>query len=364
MQEIEIDFVIMIMELNLEKSQLDLLQELQRNTSDRLTYQRLTTLLMLHRKYPISEIAFILGVDNSTIYRHYHQYDSSKDFDSYLELHYKPCVGKLTDTQKELVKAYVSATICHSSLQVLTYIKTTFGVEYKPDSVIALLHRLGFVYKKTKLVPSKTDEEKQEQFVKEFKELEQNLPESELILFGDGVHPHHNTESTYAWIEKGTEKEVLSNTGRVRVNINGAINPANPIEVVHHKADTIDATSTIIWLSLIEQRFPNKKVIHLFVDNARYYRSKSVQEYLQNSRIKMHFLPPYSPNLNPIERLWKFLKKEIIKSDYTPDPNVFRKRIDDFFNEIHNYKEQLQSLINTNFQKLKSRPFDLKTSIG
>jgi hypothetical protein len=64
---------------------------------------------------------------------------------------------------------------------------------------------------------------------------------------------------------------VPSNTGRVRVNINGAINPADPTQVVHHKTQTIDATSTIIWLKLIEQRFPNKKVIHLFVDNARYY---------------------------------------------------------------------------------------------
>jgi transposase len=131
------------MELNLEKSQLDLLQELQRNTSDRLTYQKLTTLLMLHKKYPIGEIAFILGVDSSTIYRHYGQYNSSKNFDTYLELHYKPCVGKLTETQKELVKQYVRANICHSSFKVLTYIKETFSVEYKPDSVIVLLHRLG-----------------------------------------------------------------------------------------------------------------------------------------------------------------------------------------------------------------------------
>ncbi len=352
------------MELIFEKSQIDLLQELQRNTSDRLTYQKLTTLLMLHKQYPISEIAFILGVDASTIYRHYHHYQSSKNFDNYLELHYKPCVGKLTDQQKELVKAYVAANVCHSSLDVLAYIRDSFQVEYQPDSVIALMHRLGFVYKKTQLVPSKADLIKQEQFVDQFRAIEQNLPENEVILFGDGVHPHHNTESTYAWIQKGTEKEILSNTGRVRVNINGAINPAKPCEIVHHKADTIDASSTIIWLSLIEARFTTKKVIHLFVDNARYYRSKEVQKYLEHSRIKMNFLPPYSPNLNPIERLWKFLKKQIIKSNYTPDPNVFQQRIDDFFNEIHNYKEQLQSLINTNFQKLKPLQTGLQTSIG
>jgi transposase len=352
------------MDLILEKSQLSLLQELQRNTSDRDTYQKLTTLLMIHQKYAFSEIAFILGIDNSTVYRHYHQYVGFNNFDDYLATHYKPCVGKLTEEQKEQVKSYVRTNICHTSLQVLSYIKDKFDVIYKPDSVIVLLHRLGFVYKKTKLIPSKADLEKQEYFIEEFRKIEQNLSSDELILFGDGVHPRHNTESTYAWIEKGQEKEVLSNTGRVRVNINGAINPANPTQIVTHDCEMINAATTIVWLQMIEKRFPQMRTIYLFVDNARYYRSKLVQEYLENSRIKMIFLPPYSPNLNPIERLWKFLKKEVVKSDYTSDPKVFRQRIDNFFADIEKYKERLDSLINTNFQKLKSYSCDLKTSMG
>jgi hypothetical protein len=165
-------------------------------------------------------------------------------------------VGKLTEAQLQAVKSYVEANICHSSLQVLSYINITFGLVYKSDSVIALLHRLGFVYKKTKLVASKANLKKQEVFIKEFREIERNLPDNEIILFGDGLHPRHNTESTYAWIEKGKEKEVLSNTGRVRININGAINPANPTEIVYHECDTIDAVSTIVWLKCIEAAYP------------------------------------------------------------------------------------------------------------
>jgi transposase len=352
------------MELIFEKSQLELLKELQSNTSDRHTYQKLTTLIMIYNKFSSLIIAENLGIAPSTVNRHYKEYQSVRDFDKYIATHYKSCVGKLNEEQKVLIKTYVQTNIFHSSLKVLDYIKATFGIEYKPDSVIALLHRLGFVYKKTKLIPSKADLAKQDEFIKEYKKIEQNLPENELILFGDGVHPHHNTESTYAWIQKGQEKEILSNTGRVRVNINGAINPANPTEIVHHDCLTIDALSTIVWLKLIEERFPDKKTIHLFVDNARYYRSVLVQEFLKNSRIKMHFLPPYSPNLNPIERLWKFLKKEVIKSNYTSDPNVFRKRIDDFFRNINSYKDQLESLINTNFQKLNPSVLGLQTSIG
>ena len=57
-------------------------------------------------------------------------------------------------------------------------------------------------------------------------------------------------------------------------------------------------------------------------------------------------------------------EKEVIKSDYTPDPKVFRQRIDDFFANIEKYKERLDSLINTKFQKLKSHACDLQTSMG
>ena len=70
-----------------------------------------------------------------------------------------------------------------------------------------------------------------------------------------------------------------------------------------------------------------------------------MSEFLLNSPIEMHFLPPYSPNLNPIERLWKFTKKEVIKSNYTPDANIFKERIRNFFANIGNYKDKLESLI-------------------
>ena len=105
------------MELILEISQLDLLRELQRNTSDRLTYQRLTTLIMIHRRMPVIEIADILGVDETTIYRHYNQYKISLNFESYLASHYKPCVGKLTQVQLIELKTYIQDNLCRNSNQ-------------------------------------------------------------------------------------------------------------------------------------------------------------------------------------------------------------------------------------------------------
>jgi len=136
------------------------------------------------------------------------------------------------------------------------------------------------------------------------------------------------------------------------VNIHWAINPHNPTEIVMHKCEVINAETTVELLKKIEVKFSLKRLIILYVDNAKYYHSKIVQDYINGSRIKMIFLPPYSPNLNPIERLWKFLKQEIIKSNYIENFAVFLKTIRNFFDNIEEYKADLIKLINTNFQKI------------
>lgn len=319
---------------------------------------------MLYNNFSQEIAAEILGVDRSTIHRHYQTYKASKDFNAYIATHYKPCVGKLSEEQLAIVSTYVSDNLCKESLQVKDFIEQIFGIRYSIGGVIALLHRLGFVYKKTKLVPSKGDIAKQEAFVEAFRSLETKLPKDEVILFADGVHPQHNTEASYAWIAKGKEKEILSNTGRTRVNINGAINPHNPTEVVAYECETIDAITSIEFLKAVEKRYEHKTCIHLFVDNARYNHSKLVKTYLETSKIKMHFLPAYSPNLNPIERLWKLMKKEIIKSNYIEKVADFKQKIKLFFENIEIYEEKLKTLINTKFHINKQQTHLLQTSLG
>lgn len=92
------------MELIFEKSQLELLKELQSNTSDRHTYQKLTTLIMIYNIFSSFSIAENLGIHPSTVNRYYTEYQSVKDFDKYIETHYKPCIGKLSAEQKVLIK--------------------------------------------------------------------------------------------------------------------------------------------------------------------------------------------------------------------------------------------------------------------
>ena len=93
----------------------------------------------------------------------------------------------------------------------------------------------------------------------------------------------------------------------------------------------LNAVSTIRFFDKIEEAYPEKRRIHVFCDNAPYYRNVVVREYLKNSKIELHFLPPYSPNLNPIERLWKWMKERVVYNTYYEHFENFKDAIFGFF---------------------------------
>ena len=149
----------------------------------------------------------------------------------------------------------------------------------------------------------------------------------------DGVHPTHNTQLAYGWIKKGERKEVCANSGRKRLNLSGAIDIIS--QKLHIQEDkTLNAESTVAFLKKIEEAYPTKSKIHLFCDNASYYKNKAVVAYLNESKIEMHFLPPYSPNLNPIERLWKWMRERVMYNTYYECFENFKSAIIGFLESL------------------------------
>lgn len=208
--------------------------------------------------------------------------------------------------------------------------ETTFKVAYTVPGMRHWLRRHKFSYKKPAIVPGKANKEHQQEWLSEYEKLRQGLPADETIGFIDGVHPTHNVQPAFGWIRTGVRKEIPSNTGRERINISGMI------DMIGHKLliqedRTLNAESTIQFFRKIEEAYPTKRRIHIFCDNAPYYRNKMVRQYLKNSKVKLHFLPPYSPNLNPIERLWKWMKERVIYNTYYEHFEDFKKAIFGFF---------------------------------
>lgn len=172
-------------------------------------------------------------------------------------------------------------------------------------------------------------------------------------FFLDAVHPQYNTKSAYGWIKKGKDFLVLTNSGRKRVNINGAINGNDVTEVYTMESSRVNAQSTIELLEKIASK--NKDhIVNLVCDNARYYRAKILQEWIEkNENFNIIFLPPYSPHLNLIERLWKFLRKKVINYDFYHNYEDFKTAVLIFFKNIESYKDELETLITWKFQKFE-----------
>jgi len=180
----------------------------------------------------------------------------------------------------------------------------------------------------------------------------ENSNESQVALFLDPMHQIHNSETDYAWQIKGEENthRILANSGRRRLNIIGALNPLTFIPTIVLTEANCDRETMMIFLEEIRREYPDSETIHIFLDNASYNRAYDTRDKAEELGIELHYLPPYSPNLNLIERLWKFCKKKLVKNKYYPTFDLFFEAHYDFFKHIEKHQQELASLLTLNFE--------------
>jgi len=331
------------------------LEQLARSVRDAKTAIRIRVILALGDGYSVREVARLFLLDEDTVSKWRNKFKKRRLLTDWLATGNTGYSGKLTNEQEQAVGHHVTNELVTDSKQIVVLIKEWYGIDYTIDGVTKLLHRLGFVYKQTTLVPGKLDEAAQAAWLKGYEQLKSKLPDNEVILFGDGVHPSHNVHATKAWIRRGEQKRIPTNTGRKRLNINGVLDLENMTTVIHY-ADTLNAQTTMELFDKIQVAYPDKRRIHLVVDNARYYKNRELQAYLRKRkcRIKIHWLPPYSPNLNFIERLWHFLKKYIIGTKRRQTFKEFEADVRTFFEHFGDYESKLRQFIGTELHLLKA----------
>ena len=325
----------------------------------RRRFVKATVLLMLHSGLTVEEICRSLSLDDNTLYR-YTKAFQEKGLEDYLKDNYVGCQGKLTAGQERALVSHLENNLYSDCKAICAYVRGTFGVDFTVTGMRDLLHRLGFVYKKTKPVPSNADEEAQQSFLKStLPQLLEEVAGGEAeVYFADGAHPTHNTRAGYGWIRKGKEYKIGANTGRIRVNINAAIRATKPDHVVFDIADCVNAQSTQRLCRKLLKKHPGKKIYYV-CDNARYYHCSWLKKWAAGTRIEFVFLPSYSPNLNIIERLWRFMRKKVIDGIYYDSYDKFRKNIYKFFMGIKRHKNELRKLMSLNFRTIGGASFHL-----
>jgi transposase len=293
---------------------------------DRRICDRIKAVLLYDKDWSIAAIAEALLLSEDAVREHIAEYRKSKKL--------KPENGgsaeKLSIEQSEQLRQHLQRHTYLYVKDIIAYVQSTWSITYSVPGMRNWLQRHNFSYKKPALVPGKANEQQQREWLAEYEKLKQSLRADETICFIDGVHPTHNVQPAYGWIQKGVRKEIPANSGRARINLSGLI------DVIDHKVlvqedKMLNAEATISFFRKIEEAYPEKTRVHVFCDNARYYRNKTVIEYLKTSKVRLNFLPPYSPNLNPIERLWKWMKERVIYNTYYSEFEDFKSAIFGFF---------------------------------
>ena len=191
------------------------------------------------------------------------------------------------------IEVRASRTAVQLQREVGAWIAREYGIGYQTRSgPIALLHRLEMAHRKPKAISRQLDPAKQAAFIEEYDALMNRMLDDEAVIFADAVHPTRAVRPVGCRAPKDVPVAVEQSSGRDRLNIHGAIDVETG-QTVMKDVLTADAASTIMLLMAIEAMFPDKRQLHIFLDNARYHHATLVQAWLARPgcRIRLHFVP-------------------------------------------------------------------------
>ena len=340
-----------MIEISLTKKEKQRLESRHKSSSDSRECDRIKVVLLRSESWSYSLIAQALRINKTTVKRHLEDYQSHEKL--------KPENGgsesRLSAEHTALLIAHLTQFTFAHTHQIVSYISENFGVKFTVAGLNKWLHRNGFSYKKPKGVPHKFDKQKQAEFKEKYEVLKAKKPDDEPIVFMDAVHPTMATKLSYGWIRKGEDKQVNTTGSRTRLNIIGGIQLGKLAEAVTAQYERINQGAVVDFLVKLKAQHAKAERIHLILDGAAYHRADSVKEKANELKIERHYLPPYSPNLNPIERLWKVMNEHVRNNEYFASAKEFRKRINHFFDiTLPEIADSLTSRITDNFQTLTS----------
>ena len=332
-----------------KKQELELLH---RYEGDRRVCDRIKAVLLKSEGWTNRTIAQALRIHEETVRQHLTDWIT----DEKLKPENGGSSSKLTDIQSRDLDVHLAETTYTKVIDICAYVEETFGVRYTISGMTKWLKQHDFSYKHPKSVPAKADLAKQEEFIEKYLNLVADTPANEPILFIDAAHPTMATKVVCGWIKKGVDKPIAQTASRTRVNIVGAIELAT-MNVISCRPDYVNAETTVAFFDQIKTAYPKAPKIHIILDQSGYHRSQLVRDAALEKHIELHYLPPYSPNLNSIERLWKVMNEEERDNVFFPSAKMFRDAINKFFDvKLPKIAQSLRGRINDNFQTIKPVP--------
>ena len=190
-------------------------------------------------------------------------------------------------------------------------------VKVSAETVRRCLHRQNLVWRRPRPVPGPKDPQRQWK-LRKIRELLRDLPEDEAAVFQDEVDLNLNPDIGCMWMEKGKQAEVVTPGTNVKRYLAGSMSWRSG-ELIVTEGTRRNAELFVRHLDDLRRAFRHYKKVHVICDNARFHTikgSRLVRQYLaeHGDRIELHYLPAYSPQDNPIERVWWHLHEQITRN--------------------------------------------------
>lgn len=314
--------------------------------------QRMEAVYLKALGLPHQEIGHIVRISQATL-REYLQMYQQGGIAALKELNFHQPKSDLDDHQDTLRQEFDQrppATIG----EAVERIEKLTGLRRSPTQVTEFLKKLGLKRRQVGQIPAKADPEKQQEFLDE--KLSPRLVEAQAnkrhVFFIDAAHFVLQPFLGFLW--SFVRRFIKAPAGRQRFNVLGALHATTRQLVTITNTGYVNAHTVAALLSELAASFADRPIT-LVLDNARYQHCRFIKELAANLRIELLFLPAYSPNLNLIERLWKFVKKQCLYSKYYATFAEFKQAIEDCLAEVSGaFKEQLTSLLTLNFQTFEN----------
>lgn len=265
---------------------------------------------------------------------------------------------KLNDNQSKELSDYLQKITFLRIRDICKHVEKTYEVKYSRPGMNKWLIKHGFVYKEPVKVPGKLNIELQKQFISFYNDLKAKLPNDTQIYFIDAFHPDYQSQAVSGWIKKGEIKTLPTTNKQTRLHFVGAVNLDN-MNIVTREYETVKGEHVISFLKDLEAGSEASK-IYVISDNGRSNKNKAINEFLKTSKIEICYLPAYSPNLNPIERLWKIVRESTTYNRCYENFKAFQHAIRTFFSDhIFDIDDVLRKRLNDNFQVIQLNSIQL-----
>ena len=299
--------------------------------------KRLHALLGLAQGQSVSDVADMLSLGEQTVRDYRNQYL----FKGMASLVYQSPPGrpsKLTKTQRRQLAEWIKASPqdvgytsgCWNTPMVQDLIQRHFGVEYHPHYIATLLKNMGFSYQKARFVSDHLNEAKRLEWRQSRwpKILRQAKRQNALLLFGDEASFAQWGSLSYTWALKGQQPEVPTSGKRKGYKVFGLIDYFSG--AFFYKSHTGRFNSESYAAFLLDVLSQTKKHIIVIQDGARYHTSAAMKQFFaaHADRLTIEQLPAYSPDFNPIEHLWKKVKREATHLKYFPEFTDLQQEVD------------------------------------